>query len=121
MNVTLPFEITEAANGLHYAAHPHISASHYGTTPAAKKKLRQEIKRTVDAALETHENNYQTKAIFADDGAVFFVRWVGGSWGYEIWRPGCISPSSTHAWDTFGEAIEAAERHASQCAKEKSQ
>ena len=63
MNVTLPFEIAEAANGLHYAAHPHISASHYGTTPAAKKKLRQEIKRTVDAALETHENSYLTKAI----------------------------------------------------------
>ncbi len=111
MNVTLPFEIAEGANGFHYAAHPHIPASHYGTTPAAKKKLRQEIKRTVDAALETHENNYQTKAIFADDGAVFFVRWMGGSWGYEIWRRDTRC-GSTIAWDTFGEAIEAAERHA---------
>ncbi len=112
MNVTLPFEIEEGANGFHYAAHPHIPASHYGTTAAAKKAIHAHLIRHVDAALDSHANIYRSRAVFAPDGAVFFVRYLGGCWGYEIWRPGCISPSSTHGWDTFGEAIEAAERHA---------
>ena len=112
MNVTIPIEIVDTGNnGFHYAAHPHVSASHYGTTPAAKKKIRAEIQRTVDAALETHAHHYESRAIFAADGSpsegsVFFVRFMGGCWGYEIHYPGTRG-GSTVGWDTFAEAVEA--------------
>ena len=74
MNVTLPFEIAEGANGFHYAAHPHISASHYGTTAAAKKAIRAHLIRHVDAALDTHANSYQTRAVFVSDLGLMYIR-----------------------------------------------
>lgn len=84
----------------------------YGTSTPPRAKLRKAAAAAVDDALTAAANNYPLAVVACNDGAVFVVRHLYGSWQYDILEAGRRRGASCSGSPTFAEACRRAIEHA---------
>jgi len=111
ITIKFPVELDVDGHGYSYVSHESIDGiSCYACGPlVAKRKLRGALVEHIDQALA--RDRARTTMIFCKDGTILVVRFIHGSWGYQIVSSDRLGGSSSSNHDEF-ETIEYAVKHA---------